>query len=181
MHCCDRSTDSDREDQQLNLSTREHSRVQSSLIRRRPIVAGLLGFLYPGLGHVYLRAWIRAVAWFGLAMITAAMVVPESAITAFQQNGIDGLVAASRDLPMNAVLSLFVVRVLNVIDAYLTGLRQERATEQQATHQAGTCPNCGGELDEDIDFCPWCTTELAEMETDPEREDEEASERFSLR
>jgi predicted amidophosphoribosyltransferase len=20
-----------------------------------------------------------------------------------------------------------------------------------------TCPNCGGELDEEIDFCPWCT------------------------
>ncbi|AKH97122.1 zinc ribbon domain-containing protein [Halanaeroarchaeum sulfurireducens] len=155
--------------------------MQSSLIRRRPIVAGLLGFLYPGLGHVYLRAWIRAIAWFGLAMITATLVIPDSAITAFQQNGIDGLVAASRDLPMNVVLSLFVVRILNVIDAYLTGLRQERATEQRAGTEAGTCPNCGGELDEDIDFCPWCTTELSEFGTEPELDEEDASGGFSFR
>lgn len=148
--------------------------MQSSLLRRRPLVAGLLGFLYPGLGHLYLRAWVRAIAWFALALVTAAMVVPESAIAAFQQQGIEGLIAASQDFTLEVTGSLLVVRVLNVVDAYLTGLRQERATvESAAETAAATCPNCGGELDEDIDFCPWCTVELSEFETedDPEAND----------
>jgi hypothetical protein len=142
--------------------------VQSSLLRRRPLVAGLLGFLYPGLGHLYLRAWVRAIAWFALALVTAAMVVPESAITAFQQQGIDGLIAASQDFTLEVTGSLLVVRVLNVVDAYLTGLRQEQATVESAAETAATCPNCGGELDDDIDFCPWCTVELSEFETEDE-------------
>lgn len=25
---------------------------------------------------------------------------------------------------------------------------------------AGSCPNCGKELDPELDFCPWCTTRL---------------------
>jgi hypothetical protein len=146
--------------------------VQSSLFSRRGLVAALLGVVYPGLGHVYLRAWIRAIAWFGLALVTAAMVVPESAITAFQQNGIDGLVAASRGFSLEVTGSLLVVRALNVLDAYLTGLRQERATVQAPDEDVARCPNCGGELDEDLDFCPWCTTELSEFETHPEADEE---------
>ena len=147
--------------------------MQSSLIRRRPIIAGLLGFLYPGLGHVYLKAWLRAVAWFGLAVITAAMVVPDSAVTAFQQNGIDGIIAASREFPIEVTGSLLLIRVLNVIDAYLTGLRQEQATAGPVTPETPTCPECGGELDEEIDFCPWCTTELSEFETDVTADEDE--------
>lgn len=142
--------------------------MQSSLLRRRPLVAGLLGFLYPGLGHLYLRAWVRAIAWFALALVTAAMVVPESAIAAFQQQGIEGLIAASQDFTLEVTGSLLVVRVLNVVDAYLTGLRQERATVESPVDAAATCPNCGGDLDEDIDFCPWCTVELSEFETEEE-------------
>ena len=146
--------------------------MQSSLFSRRALFAALLGVVYPGLGHVYLRAWIRAIAWFGLAMVTAAMVVPESAITAFQQNGIDGLVTASRSFSLEVMGSLLVVRALNVLDAYLTGLRQERATVQSPDDDVARCPNCGGELDEELDFCPWCTTELSEFETPPDVEEE---------
>ncbi|MFB6134581.1 MAG: zinc ribbon domain-containing protein [Halanaeroarchaeum sp.] len=142
--------------------------MKTPLLRRRPLLAGLLGFIYPGLGHVYLRAWIRAVAWFGLALLTAAIVIPESAITTFQQNGIEGVIAASRNLPLEVTGSLLVVRVLNVIDAYLTGLRQERATVEASGDAMATCPNCGGELDEDLDFCPWCTVRLEEFEDETE-------------
>lgn len=155
--------------------------MQSSLIRRRPIIAGLLGFLYPGLGHVYLRAWLRAIAWFALALVTAAMVVPESAVTAFQQTGIDGLVSASRDFSMEVTGSLLVVRVLNVVDAYLTGLRQDRESAREASSETPTCPNCGGALDADIDFCPWCTTELSEFETEVAPDEEERNEGLPFR
>lgn len=155
--------------------------MQSSLIRRRPIIAGLLGFLYPGLGHIYLRAWLRAIAWFALALVTAAMVVPDSAVTAFQQTGVEGLISASRNFSMEVTGSLLVVRVLNVVDAYLTGLRQDRAAERGPETEAATCPNCGGELDEEIDFCPWCTTELSEFETDVAPDEDEGREGLPFR
>ena len=137
--------------------------MQWSWIQRRSIVASILAFIYPGLGHVYLRAWLRALAWFGLALVTAAMVIPESALTAFQTGGLSGLLEASQNFPLEVTLSLFVVRVLNVIDAYLTGL--QRTTEPEPEPEsAGSCPECGRELDEDLDFCPWCTTRLDEAE-----------------
>lgn len=137
--------------------------MQRSWLQRRSIVASLLAFVYPGLGHVYLRAWIRAIAWFGLALVTAALVVPQSAMTAFQTGGISGLLEASRSFPLDVTLSLLAVRVLNVIDAYLTGLQRTPADEESA-ESAGTCPECGRELDEDLDFCPWCTTRLEDYD-----------------
>lgn len=141
--------------------------MQRSWLQRRSIVASLLAFIYPGLGHVYLRAWLRAVAWFGLAIITAAMVVPETALTAFQTGGLSGLMEASQNFPVEVTLSLLVVRILNVIDAYLTGLAPREEPEPDAeADSAGTCPECGKELDEDLDFCPWCTTKLGEESED---------------
>jgi hypothetical protein len=138
--------------------------VQRSWVTRRSLVASVLAFIYPGLGHVYLRAWIRAVAWFSLALVTAALVVPPSALTAFQDGGISGLMAASRSFPAEVTLSLLVVRILNVIDAYLIGLREAAVEEEAepAESAAGSCPECGRQLDEDLDFCPWCTTRLDE-------------------
>ncbi|MFB6124680.1 MAG: zinc ribbon domain-containing protein [Halanaeroarchaeum sp.] len=143
--------------------------MQSRYLRRRPLLAGLLGMVYPGLGHVYLRAWLRAIAWFGLALVTAALVVPHSAVVAFQQQGIDGLMAASRTFSLEVTASLLAVRLLNVVDAYLTGLRQDRATAQATEEATDVCPNCGGELDPELKFCPWCTTRLSETseETEP--------------
>ncbi|MFB6095366.1 MAG: zinc ribbon domain-containing protein [Halodesulfurarchaeum sp.] len=136
-------------------------------LRRRPLVASILAFVYPGLGHLYLRAWLRAIAWFGLALLTALMVIPESTVTAFRTGGVSALYEASQTLPLEATLSLLVVRVLNVIDAYLTGLRDERETATTGA-EGETCPECGRELDPDLDFCPWCTTRLAEVDEDEE-------------
>lgn len=144
--------------------------MQRSWIQRRSIIASVLAFVYPGLGHVYLRAWLRAIAWFGLALITAAMVVPESAIEAFQTGGVSGLFEASQTFPVEVTLSLLVVRLLNVIDAYLTGLQTQESSQQgEEAAETANCPECGRELDEDLDFCPWCTTRLDEGdESEPE-------------
>ena len=38
----------------------------SQQTEKRPLVAALLSFLQPGLGHLYLREWLRAVLWAGL-------------------------------------------------------------------------------------------------------------------
>lgn len=144
------------------------------MVNRRGVLAAILGFVYPGLGHVYLRRWVRAVTWFLLALVTAALVVPESAYQAFQTDGLSGLMAASESFGVEVTLSLLAVRVLNMADAYLVAAREtasavaERvptpgSTNRDAASAEGepaTCPSCGKELDSDLDFCPWCTTRL---------------------
>lgn len=140
--------------------------VQRSWFTRRSLVAAILALIYPGLGHVYLRAWFRAVAWFGVALVTAAMVLPESAYTAFETHGISGLIRVSQSLPFEAVLSMFVVRILNAVDAYLTGL--QRRSEPAEGAGTETCPACGRELDPELDFCPWCSTRLEESHEESE-------------
>lgn len=122
----------------------------------------MLAFLYPGLGHVYLRAWLRAIGWFVLAIAAVALVVPESAITAYEQGGFDALYAASQDFGMDVFLSILGIRLLNVVDAYLTAIRQSQSA--QTASEEGVCPSCGKELDPNLDFCHWCTTRLDEYE-----------------
>ena len=149
--------------------------MQRSWFTRRSLVAAILALVYPGLGHVYLRAWFRAIAWFGVALIAAAMVLPESAYTAFETDGFAGLIEVSRTLSTEAVLSMFVVRILNAVDAYLTGL--QRPSEPEETVEAGSCPECGRDLDPELDFCPWCSTRLKEFQDEEDTIDEPAIER----
>lgn len=148
------------------------------MVNRRGVIAAILGFLYPGLGHVYLRKWVRALSWFVLALATAALVVPESAFDAFQAEGVDGLMAASENFGLEVTLSLLTIRVLNVVDAYVVAVREAAASaaeQVQASDASGAaaaaepaeCPECGKDLDQELDFCPWCTERL---ETDPDAE-----------
>lgn len=125
--------------------------------RTRAIIAAALATIYPGLGHVYLREWFRAFAWFVLSVATAALVVPPDVIAAYESGGIDALWEASRSLPMQAILAILALRVLNVVDAAWLGLRPRQGA---AGSDGPTCPNCGRELDADLDFCHWCTTPL---------------------
>lgn len=125
--------------------------------RKRVIIAGILAFVYPGLGHVYLRAWLRAAAWFGLALITAFLVIPESTLQSVEAGGLDAFITASQNLPDDVVLSLGVVRLLNVFDAILLAIRSPGNKQDS---EGPACPQCGKSLDPDLVFCPWCSTEL---------------------
>lgn len=140
-------------------------------IDRRGIIASVFALVYPGLGHVYLRAWLRALGWFVLAIVGAALVVPDSAITAYQQGGMSALYAASQEFGTDVFISLLGIRALNVIDAYLTAIRQSRAAAAVAS-DARTCPSCGKEIDPNLDFCHWCTTRLDDPDTDAEEGDD---------
>lgn len=128
---------------------------------RRSIIAALLALLYPGLGHVYLRAWLRAIAWFVVALVAAGLVMPESMFVAYESEGLTGVLEASRNLPSEAILSLLIVRGLNAIDAYLTGLEVSAEPTEAGTRR---CPSCGREVDSELDFCQWCATELDEAD-----------------
>lgn len=124
--------------------------------RKRPWLAALLAFAYPGLGHVYLREWARALLWFGVALMSASLLVPEDAVPATLS--VASLEAMVRALPSSATVAFGLVTGLAVVDAYwLARTANER---RERTAAGDRCPNCGRDVDGDLDFCHWCTTEL---------------------
>ncbi|WP_311173055.1 DUF6677 family protein [Halobellus ordinarius] len=143
---------------------------------KRPWLAALLGTLATGLGHFYLRRWKRGLGWFLAAVVASFLFVPADAAQAF--------LAGDGD-PMT-LLPVIAVGVASVADAYV--LARDRQRRQSAESEASTstvslgtgdgapipgvdapsggsdegasCPNCGKELDPELDFCPWCTERL---------------------
>lgn len=137
--------------------------------RKRPWLAAALAFVYPGLGHAYLRSWLRAFIWFLLGVMTAALVTPEPVVTAYESGGFSAMMTAMEDVPLRTLAPLFVVQGLNIVDAYVSARRDvsfgavsPETGGAGAESTEGACPACGKELDEDLDFCPWCTTRLEE-------------------
>jgi hypothetical protein len=91
-------------------------------------------------------------------MVTAALSIPPSVTTAFETGGLSAMLDAMQSLPLEVVAPLFIIRVLNVIDAYLAAIQRSRPSSGDSG--GPSCPECGRGLDEDIDFCPWCTARL---------------------
>ena len=126
----------------------------------------MLAFFLPGLGHVYLREWLRSLMWFGflLSAIILFVPIPDSAVAAAESGGFqaawNAAVEATSDLPLEALLPIWVVRLFSAIDAYWLALRGTTDAEEEGER----CPACGKPVDEDLDFCQWCTTPLPERE-----------------
>ncbi|MFD1586913.1 DUF6677 family protein [Halorientalis brevis] len=124
--------------------------------RKRPWLAALLAFIHPGLGHVYLREWLRALLWFGLVLTTASFMVPEGIVP--ETVTVDSLMQMSRALPVESVLALASITIMSMVDAYW--MATQRNQQRERTEAGARCPNCGRDVDDDLDFCHWCTTEL---------------------
>lgn len=112
----------------------------------RPWLAAALTVLVTGLGHLYLRQWFRALAWFLLIVLTGTLFVPESVL----------------ESPMSAeieeVAPVLLVALLAVVDAYL---QARRHNAQVAMDNAERCAYCGRATDPELSFCQWCTTPRA--------------------
>ncbi|PSP83752.1 zinc ribbon domain-containing protein [Halobacteriales archaeon QS_6_64_34] len=135
--------------------------------RKRPWLAAVLAFIYPGLGHVYLREWLRAVLWFGLVFSTTTLLVEESVMAPLEDGfSVDALLAVSSNIPLEASVALFLITALSMADAFYMATKGNAEAE---VVEGTTCPHCGKELEEDLDFCHWCTTKLDRpAETDDE-------------
>lgn len=124
--------------------------------RRRPLVAALLALLYPGLGHLYLRRWLRGLLWFGLIASATAVMIPAGPLEA-ASGGLGGsLEAAGRAvgaMSMESRLILAGMTAMEMLDAYLLA-------KDGGSPEGDGCPSCGKELDADLAFCPWCTHEF---------------------
>ncbi|MFB6221295.1 MAG: zinc ribbon domain-containing protein [Halolamina sp.] len=139
--------------------------------RARPFVAALLGLLVTGFGHIYLRRWLRAVAWFAVAFAVSLVFVPETTAAA---------ILAGESVDPVSLLPGALVGVVSALDAFIIARREvstgaeaavangdaERETETNAATETVDCPACGQPVDPDLGFCHWCTTEFEGGGTD---------------
>lgn len=125
--------------------------------QKRPWLAAVLAVLYPGLGHVYLRLWTRAIGWFLGIIALGVFLVPDEAVP--ESISPEAVIEASQALPLEVSLAILGVSFLSVADAYwmASRLNDRSQVSEGATR---TCPNCGREVDDEIEFCHWCTTRL---------------------
>ena len=140
--------------------------MNRSISRKRPWLAALLGALATGVGHIYLRRWRRGLGWvLALFVATILFVDPRAVEALVNWNAVDLL----------EIAPILVIGGLSVADAYLLAhahnavARSTVPPDGQLTH----CPNCGKELDADLEFCHWCTTDLSRLgEISPDSRDE---------
>jgi hypothetical protein len=125
--------------------------------RKRPWLAALLAFV-PGAGHVYLNEWLRALIWFGLVASTPSLLISD-AVAEPLRGGLtqSNVVVFLQNVPLEAWVALLAVTLLSMADAFWMATRENVETD---VVEGAKCPSCGMELDEDIDFCHWCTTKL---------------------
>jgi hypothetical protein len=141
----------------------------SETTKKRPWLAALLALLVSGLGHVYLREWLRSLVWFSLYLVSFEVLVPDEVMPA--EPTIAAYQEMAQALPLDAALALSSIVIFGMLDAYWLAKRTHREAEVEAGE---TCPHCGKDVDEDLAFCHWCTNPLpgseefeAEVEDDP--------------
>ncbi|MFC4408728.1 zinc ribbon domain-containing protein [Haloarchaeobius iranensis] len=119
--------------------------------RTRRLVAVLLSFLFPGLGHVYVRRFRRGLGFAATAVGVVLLLGP-----AIPTSGpvVERALAAWESASFGVNVALSAVEFAAMLDVYLL----ERSTDDPDT--TASCPNCGRELDEALSFCPWCAHEL---------------------
>ncbi|WP_135662289.1 DUF7575 domain-containing protein [Halorhabdus rudnickae] len=150
--------------------------VQSSL-RNNPLVAALLGMVVTGLGHLYLRRWLRAVGWLGVTIVTSVLFIPESTISAINSGTLGDPIS---------ILPIVLISAASALDAYLIAKSKLQTDGARAANTVGptgddespACPACGKPFDPELGFCHWCTTEFEVVNvTELERPDENHSNR----
>lgn len=120
-------------------------------LRTHPLVATFLGAVVTGMGHLYLQRYHRALGWLIITAVTAVVFVPAHAVEAIVTGG-----AAD---PF-AMLPVFAISIVSTFDAYLLATVRKRTQVVDADGTLARCPACGGELDPELGFCHWCTTEF---------------------
>lgn len=128
--------------------------MNDSLSQKRPWLAALLAVLATGLGHLYLRRWRRAVGWI-VALVGASVLFVDPGM-------VDALLAGNPVDPL-AIAPIAVMGGFSVVDAYLLASAQNALAQRRAAVEDGQlthCPSCGKELDEDLEFCHWCSTDI---------------------
>lgn len=134
------------------------SAPEGSHRRKRPWLAMLLTVLVPGLGHVYLRLWLRALLWLAIYITATTFVLPDGVTP--DSVSLDAFLAAGENVPLEAGLLIIGISLVCLVDAYMMANHVNRRIRHAGGEAPAACPNCGKDLDDDLTFCHWCTTEL---------------------
>lgn len=133
--------------------------------RYRPYLAGLFGTLVTGFGHLYLRRWLRGLGWIALAFAVTVAFVPIDQTPSLQT-------LLSGQQSMESAVYPALVQLIAAFDAFLLAYRERTAGEAAEAVVADpesetvACPVCGKEVDPELGFCHWCTTEFAVTESE---------------
>jgi hypothetical protein len=138
--------------------------TQGQTSQKRPWLAAVLTLLAPGLGHAYLRLWGRGLFWLVLTVGAWWLLIPDL----FSATSFDELLTVTDDASMAVNAALAGVSALCIVDAYLMALSLN-ATQTQPGTEMTVRPHSGNELDEDLDFCHWCTTPIERGPTDTDQ------------
>ena len=140
----------------------------------RAIAAAGLSVFMPGAGHALIRDWLRAFVFAALYISAVLLFFPTGEIAAAgsMSEAMD-IVTAETDTMSQFALSFLVL--FAAIDATFRALGFPPGSSGSGESSDGpTCPECGKELDDDLEFCHWCTTRLEPV--DPEDAEESESE-----
>jgi drug/metabolite transporter (DMT)-like permease len=87
----------------------------------KPIVAAVLALVYPGIGHLYLKRWLRAVFWFVVIFTGTVIFIPKGA---FDESILDG----AKSIPAVDLILFVAIYIGSSLDAYRLA-KQERSSE----------------------------------------------------
>lgn len=128
----------------------------SQSTERRPFLAALLTVVQPGVGHCYLREWLRGCLWAGVWAGALVVLVDSAGVELGVLEWVAvgfGVFPAAAGFPFEATLSMFAVTAFATLDAYWLAARNNHRLQDDI----GRCPHCGREMDPTLEFCHWCT------------------------
>ena len=112
----------------------------------RPVLAAVLALAFPGLGHLLLRRWGRALLWHltvvggGVALFVLYDVTVDSPLA--------DPTGAATGLPTDVALPLALLYGLSALDAYLVG-RADATEQERADATAEAIQRHAATVDED--------------------------------
>ncbi|WIV68708.1 DUF7575 domain-containing protein [Natrialbaceae archaeon AArc-T1-2] len=123
----------------------------------RALAAAGLSVFLPGAGHALLRDWIRALLFAGLFVSSVVIFFPIAELSAAGSTADAMAVVEAETSTVNQLFVTFIV-LFAAVDAALRAVNVPPGTGGDT--DGTSCPSCGKELDEDLEFCHWCTTRL---------------------
>lgn len=132
----------------------------------RALLAAGLSVIMPGAGHALIRDWFRAALFAGLFLSAMIFFVPIDQIAAAGPmtsygDVIEQANALTAETSPMAQFFLSFIALFAAIDATFRALGFPPGSGDA---DGPTCPECGEEIDTDLEFCHWCT---ARLETEP--------------
>lgn len=136
----------------------------------RALFAAALSLVLPGAGHALIRDWVRALLFAGLFLSATALIMPINDIAA--AGSMAERMTIVTDEPRTNQFVLSFMLLFAAVDA---GFRALGFPPGSNGADGPTCPNCGRELDTEIEFCHWCTIRLEYTDPDVEPESDAES------